>query len=102
MCTFFRHSPEWKELATTENPNTYALERTVFRHAVTGTILIAGAYRGREIKRAILDFYGSAAGLPGESIEIRIKENKESLRLPEAESLSVYVPRRAYGLSHQR
>lgn len=89
--TFFHHNAEWQELATTENPSAYVLERTVFRHAATGTILIADAYRGREIKRAILDFYRSAAGFPREEIKLRTKENKESLSLPQADSLSVYV-----------
>lgn len=87
--TFLRQSAEWKELSTTDHPNASVMQRTIFRHAATGTILVADAYHGREIKRAILDFYSSAAGMPREPIGLPGKENQGSL--PQVAALSVYV-----------
>ena len=89
--TYFRRSPEWVELSTIENPNSYILLRTVFFHAASGTYLIADAYRGREIKRAILDFYGSAAGQAREPIKVHVKGSHSDLSLSATAALSVYV-----------
>ncbi len=89
--TFFRKGAEWKELSTIENPNAYILERTIFFHPASGTYLVADAYRGREIKRAIVDFYNSAAGRTGETIEVHPKPATNNLRLPATTALSVYV-----------
>ncbi len=68
--TFCRKSLQWKEISTTEYPTSEILERTIFLHSDSETYLIADAYRGREIKQAIFDFYGSAAGRAGEPVEI--------------------------------
>ena len=61
--TYFRKDGEWKEIALVENPNPFVLERSVLFHARSNTYLIADAYRGREIKQAIYDFFQAAAGL---------------------------------------
>ncbi len=89
--TFFSHSAQWKELSTTKNPNSYVLERTIFRHSGTGILLVADAYRGREIKTAILDFYTSATGRPGEPDNAHAKADKDNVQLPQTAALSVYV-----------
>jgi hypothetical protein len=87
--TYFKKSAEWKELETAQNPNSYILERTVFVHRASGTYLIADAYRGREIKRAITEFYRSAAGLEAET---KVPETgaEDAKELSKA-ALSVYV-----------
>jgi hypothetical protein len=59
--TYFRKDGEWKEIALVENPNPFVLERSVLFRARSNTYLIADAYRGREIKRAIYDFFQAAA-----------------------------------------
>jgi hypothetical protein len=83
--TYFKKSAEWKEVATVNNPNSYLLERSVFVHGTSGTYLIADAYRGREIKQAITDFYRSAAGLVTEGSASAKKD------FPATAALSVYV-----------
>jgi hypothetical protein len=87
---FFKKSSEWKEIAVVENPNLYILERSVFLHISSGTYLIADAYRGREIKEAILDFFQAAAGHGGQTSEIKTREG-EVVRLPSKANLAVYV-----------
>jgi hypothetical protein len=89
--TFFKHSPEWKEMFFFRNPSAAVLERSVFRNDANGVMLVADAYRGSEIKRALNDFFRAAAGIP----------DKEALRggviggvafqVPPVADLVVYV-----------
>jgi hypothetical protein len=60
--TFFTRSPDWERVSCGEKPKAEVLERCVFRHRATNVYLVADAYRGREIRQAILDFLASAAG----------------------------------------
>lgn len=89
--TYFKRSAEWREVATIENPKSYVLERSVFVHGASGTYLIADAYRGREIKQAITDFYRSAAGLLTEEIPDGAHSADPKKNAPVAAALSVYV-----------
>src|SRR5260370_6741768 len=89
--TYFKKSSECKEVATVKNPNPYILERSVFLHGASGTYLIADAYRGREIKQAITDFYGSAAGLLTEELPPEVRSMDPNGDFPATAALSVYV-----------
>lgn len=88
--TYFRRSADWKEIAVVSSPNAYVLKRCVFVHSASGTLLVADAYRGREIKQAISDFFQAAAGLEPEIGEIRSKENG-TIRLAGKPALLAYV-----------
>jgi hypothetical protein len=89
--TYFRKSTDWKEIAVVANSSAYVLERCVFVHSASGTVLIADAYRGREIKRAISDFFQAAAGLAAEIGDIQSKENGKTIRLAGKPTLLAYV-----------
>ena len=60
--TYFAKSADWELLSTTANPATGVLERCVFRHKAKGALLVAEAYKGSEIKRAVTDFLTAAGG----------------------------------------
>ena len=60
--TFFTRSTEWERIGCGEKPKAEILERCVFKHRAANVYLVADAYRGREIRQAILDFLASAAG----------------------------------------
>lgn len=60
--TFLRKSPDWEQIGDAVKPNQWIAERATFRHKASGTILIADAYRGSEIKQAIMDFLSAASG----------------------------------------
>ena len=60
--TFFARSADWERIACGVKPKAEVLERCVFKHRVANVYLVADAYRGREIRQAILDFLASAAG----------------------------------------
>jgi hypothetical protein len=71
--TFFSRSGDWTKMSCGAKPKAEVLERCVFKHRATNVYLVADAYRGIEIKQAILDFLDSAAG-----------DGAETLTLPDA------------------
>ena len=89
--TYFRKSKDWKEIEVIHNPSAAILERAVFYHASGNVYLIADAYRGREIKEAIEDFFQVSAGLyPDKSIHLK-EVNGNEIEIPLAPELAVYV-----------
>jgi hypothetical protein len=66
--TFFKRASDWKLIAETRNPRAGILERLVFKHQDKNIHLIADAYRGREIKRCVADFFEFSAGRASETI----------------------------------
>src|SRR5882757_8911186 len=50
--TFFLRNKDWELVNETNNPAPSILERLMFRHKATNTMLVADAYRGREIAQA--------------------------------------------------
>ena len=67
--TFFKKGADWKEISAVNKPKAYLLERSILKHRESGTVLVADAYEGTEIKRALTDFFNAAAGLNSENRE---------------------------------
>lgn len=67
--TFFTRHKDWQLLSVTPNPNERIIERCVFKHRRASTILVADAYRGREISQTTMDFLEASAGKPGEKLK---------------------------------
>jgi len=89
--TYFRKSAGWKEIALLQNPSAAVLERAVFYHASGNVYLVADAYRGREIKKTITDFFEASAGLNKEkAIRVKGASGKEVGISPQPD-LAVYV-----------
>ena len=59
---FTNRTSDWKLLSSALNPNSAILERCLFKHKNKNVYLIADAYRGKEIKQCIVDFFDYAAG----------------------------------------
>ena len=72
--TFFKRAGDWKPIAETRNPRAGILERLVFKHQAKDIYLIADAYRGREIKQCVADFFEFSAGRAGETINANAVE----------------------------
>ena len=68
--TFFSRNKDWQLLSVKPNPSAGILERCIFKHRHTSSLLVADAYRGKEISQATLDFLEAAAGKPGEKLEV--------------------------------
>ena len=60
---FLKRSKDWTVVATQKRPSEQVLERVIFRHSAGQAYLVADAYRGCEIKKAVGDFL-DAAGEP--------------------------------------
>jgi hypothetical protein len=89
--TYFRKSTGWKEIALLPNPSAVILERAVFYHAAGDVYLVADAYRGREIKEAVADFFQASAGVyPDKKIHVKETNGKE-IEISLDPELAVYV-----------
>jgi hypothetical protein len=78
--TFFTGSAEWERVSCEAKPKPEILERCVFKFRARAVYLVADAYRGTEIKQAILDFLDSAAGDAVQTL--RITNTAGALELP--------------------
>ena len=67
--TFFSKNKDWELLSIIRNPSATILERGIFRHRGTSSLLVADAYRGKEIAQTTWDFLEAAAGKPGEKLK---------------------------------
>jgi hypothetical protein len=85
---FFRRTPGWKETAHTVSLSPVIMERSIFIHSASGTVMVADAYRGREINQAAADFFRAAAGM-----DVEIAGLPENARRagPLKAALAVYV-----------
>lgn len=70
--TFFRNSPEWKEVSK-KKINNIILERVVFKHKIKDCYLIADAYDGQYIKECTIDFLQSCSGKNKDTIMVNGK-----------------------------
>src|SRR5450631_141812 len=66
--TFFARSSDWALLSCVPKPKPEVLERCIFKHRKAEVYLVADAYRGDEIRQAILNFLDAAAGANPEKI----------------------------------
>jgi hypothetical protein len=67
--TFFSRNRDWELLSVTLDPNANIIERCIFKHRRTSLLLVADAYRGKEISQTTIDFLEAAAGKPGEKLK---------------------------------
>ncbi len=68
--TFLKRSADWESIGRCAPGRGAVLERCVFRYRHANAHVIADAYRGREIKRAIADFFTFAAGHAPERVTL--------------------------------
>ena len=67
--TFFSKNKDWQLISVTPNPSATILERCIFKHRHSSSLLVADAYRGKEIAQTTWDFLEAAAGKPGEKLK---------------------------------
>ena len=68
--TFFaKKNRDWELIAVTPNPRAGIIERCIFKHRRQVLLMVADAYRGKEISQATVDFLEAAAGKPGEKLK---------------------------------
>lgn len=72
--SYFRRLKDWKLVQSVKNPAPKILERVIFRKSSGGAVLVADAYRGREIKAATEDFVSFAGGANPLTLNVQGKE----------------------------
>ncbi len=68
--TFFSKNKDWQLISSQSNPSATILERCIFKHRHASVLLVADAYRGKEISQTISDFLEAAGGKPGEQLKV--------------------------------
>lgn len=68
--TFFSRNKDWELVSVIANPGDRILERCIFKHRRNSFLLVADAYRGKEISQTTMDFLEAAAGRPGEKLKV--------------------------------
>jgi hypothetical protein len=89
--TFFARSADWERIACGEKPKAEILERCVFHHRTANVYLVADAYRGREIRQAILDFLSSSAGDGSETVSVPGASGAVKLPIRGGANLVAYI-----------
>ena len=89
--TFFKHASEWTLLSSGQRPKPEILERCVFKHRTENVYLVADAYRGDEIRQAILDFLDAAAGTSLEKVDFETNSQTVSLSAGGSANLVAYI-----------
>ena len=67
---FAKKNKDWELISVTPNPRASILERCIFKHRRQSLLMVADAYRGKEISQTTVDFLEAAAGKPGEKLTI--------------------------------
>ena len=89
--TFFSKSSDWQLVSTRQGPKPQILERCVFRHRASNVYLVADAYRGSQIKQAIVDFLEATTGSNAEKIMVKAGSQSISVEAGGSAALIAYV-----------
>jgi hypothetical protein len=89
--TFFSRSPEWQLLASVSAPRAAVLERVVFKHRSADVYLVADAYRGIEIRQAIVEFMSAAGGSLPQTISVKTAAGNVTLGIGGKANLVAYI-----------
>jgi hypothetical protein len=89
--TFFARSADWVRASCDEKPKAEVLERCVLKHREANVYLVADAYRGREIRQAILDFLDAAAGDGAETLSVPSASGTLKLPIRGGANLVAYI-----------
>ena len=79
--TFFTKSKDWRLVGEVRDPKYAVMERLVFKHRTRDVYLVADAYKGAEIQRAIGDFLLASSGGLDEAVEVTVDSKKLDLNI---------------------
>ena len=75
--SYFSNSSKWRLVSKQNDVSKMILRRYVFEHKETKSLLLADAYRGREIKTCLEEFLGASEGSFESEVEVKGKGNVE-------------------------
>lgn len=85
--THFKRSADWRKLTDTIYPTSNTvLQRVVFKHRVSNTILVMDAYRGDRMVNCLEDYFNTLAGIRKDSVTL----SNETIQLGSKVDLVVF------------
>jgi len=88
--TFFSRHRDWRLVAEIQ-PASPLLARCVFKHSRLDAYIVADAYQGREIRRAVSDFLSAAGGAKTSSVSFTSEETTVTLPILGGADMLVYA-----------
>jgi len=89
----FTKSPYWKKLETHKpqklDPKSPIMRRIIFQHKRTGTLLIADAYQGSQMKQCLTDYLNASAG--SFQPEVTVKALNKKVTIGAKSQLTAYI-----------
>lgn len=89
--SYFTRSKNWTMVSEKANPREFVLERCVFQYKGDEVYVVADAYRGKEIRVAIVDFLNAAAGSKSEEESMILGNDTLTLNLFGNADLLAYI-----------
>jgi hypothetical protein len=89
--TFFGRSSDWERTNCGKTPKAAILERCVFKNRGANVYLVADAYRGSEIRQAVVDFFDAASGANPQTITLPSSANVPPFSAGGGSNLVAYI-----------
>ena len=89
--TFFGKSKDWELVSEKQNPSPAILDRLIFKRKGSDVLMVADAYRGKEISQAIWDFLEASSGKPGEQLSFTKAGHQTTFNSGGSSDLVVYA-----------
>jgi hypothetical protein len=89
--SYFRASAAWQLVSAGVGPKPEILERCIFKHRKSPVYLVADAYRGSEIRDAVIDFLSAAAGQKSQLASFNMAQSSFSIPSNGGADLVAYV-----------
>lgn len=85
--TYFNKQKEWQLVQTYKKPQSFVLERIVYKHKIKDIYIVADAYDGQYIKNTIQDLFNFSAGHDKQLIQLA----SQQIAIGGAANLVIYV-----------
>ena len=89
--TFFGKSKDWELVSEKQNPSPAILDRLIFKRKGSDVLMVADAYKGKEISQAIWDFLEASSGKPGEQLSFTKAGHQTTFNSGGSSDLVVYA-----------
>ena len=86
MRTYFKNSAEWELVSSEKIISKIIMERCVFRHATSDVVLVADAYRGKNMRECLFDYFQCLSGNDSDTIKAYGK-----IFLPGSANLATFI-----------
>jgi len=94
--SYFRASADWQLVSAGAGPKPAILERCIFKNRKSPVYLVADAYRGSQIRDAVIDFLSAAAGQKSQTATLHIGQSDLTIPTNGGADLVAYIGHDAF------